>query len=117
MAAIVFTVPLVPPSVNHYKLRTRKGVTFVTAEAKAFKDAVLFFRPRVNDPLNVDCEVEAIIYRGKGGKGDVDNYAKLILDSLVYSGLLVSDDLVTDLTLRKRRDAENPRTEITIRTI
>jgi Holliday junction resolvase RusA-like endonuclease len=110
-------VPLIPPSVNHYKLRTRKGVTFVSREARVFKMAlVLSTRHACNDkPMIADAyAVEVVIYQGKGIKGDVDNYAKCVLDGLVDSGLIHSDSAITDLVLRKRRDRENPRTEITV---
>lgn len=119
MAEIRFTVPLTPVSVNHYAKHTRSGRHYVTPEARAFKDAVFYCRPRVSFPANyhVQYEVEAIIFLGKGKRGDVDNFSKVLLDSLVYSGLITSDDKVTDLILRKRRDTDNPRTDITVRTL
>lgn len=108
------TIPLVPPSVNHYKMRTRKGVTFVSREAKAYKDAVYMIAH--GKRLEADAyEVEVIVYQGKGDKGDVDNYAKLVLDGLVFAEVIHSDAAVTDLILRKRRSWEDPRTEIRIR--
>lgn len=116
---VQIVVPLIPPSVNHYKMRTRRGVTFVTADAKAFKAAVCYCSLRnTTDPFKTfadcDLEVEVIVYQGKGNKGDVDNYAKCVLDGLVEAGVIRSDAAITDLTLRKRRDRDNPRTEINI---
>jgi Holliday junction resolvase RusA-like endonuclease len=117
--SVRITVPLIPPSVNHYKMRTRRGVTFVTDDAKAFKAAVCYCSLRhTSDPFKAfsdcDLEVEVIVYQGKGDKGDVDNYAKCVLDGLVEAGVIRTDAAITDLTLRKRRDRENPRTEINI---
>lgn len=116
---VQITVPLIPPSVNHYKMRTSKGVTFVSREAKTFKNAVYYCSLRhTSDPLKTFSEcnlmVEVIVYQGKGHKGDVDNYAKCVLDGLVEAGVIRTDAAITDLTIRKRRDRENPRTEITV---
>jgi Holliday junction resolvase RusA-like endonuclease len=111
--SIHFTVPLVPPSVNHYKMRTKRGVTFVSSEAKAYKQAVALFA-RGMEVLSDTFEVEVIVYQGKGDKGDVDNYAKCVLDGLKEAGVIHSDDAITDLHMRKRRDRNAPRTEITV---
>jgi Holliday junction resolvase RusA-like endonuclease len=112
--SVHITVPLVPPSVNHYKMRTKRGVTFVSAEAKAYKQAVGICA-RGREVLSDYFDVEVIVFQGKGDKGDVDNYAKCVLDGLKEAGVIHSDDAITDLTMRKRRDRINPRTEITVR--
>lgn len=112
--SVSFTVPLVPPSVNHYKMRTNHGVTFVSQEAKDFKRAVgVFCRSKFCGEWSA-YHVEVTVFQGKGDRGDVDNYAKCVLDGLAESGVIHSDAAITDLILRKRRDRENPRTEITV---
>lgn len=121
---IKFTVPLVPPGVNNYVRHTRSGRHYVTAEAKAFKEAVILFARR-QAILGKAFEVEAIVYLGHKQKGDVDNFGKLILDALAEGGIFMhqtkakflSDAHVSDLILRRRRDAANPRTEITVKEI
>lgn len=127
---VSFTVPLVPPGVNNYVKHTRSGRHYVTAEAKAFKDAVVILA-RGHFVIGRDFEVEATIYLGHKQKGDVDNFAKLILDALADAGVfqkanlrrplvtptMLSDAHVSDLILRRRRDAENPRTEITVKVL
>jgi Holliday junction resolvase RusA-like endonuclease len=110
---IHIVVPLIPPSVNHYKMRTRKGVTFVSREAKSFKEAVAI----CSRGLSADGEFFRVyigIFLGKGGKGDVDNFAKCCLDGLVDAGVIHSDAAITSLTIEKSRDVANPRTEITV---
>lgn len=114
MSEISFTVPLVPPSVNHYVKHTRSGRHYVTQEAKAFKAAVIIFAARkavVAKRYAVVCS----IYLGKGGRGDVDNFGKCVLDSLVSAKVIHSDAAVASFMLEKFRDPENPRTEITVR--
>ena len=127
---ISFTVPLVPPGVNHYVKHTRSGRHYVTKEAIAFKET-LAICARGFAVIGRRFQVEAIIYLGHKGKGDVDGFAKLILDGLAKAGVFqkangrrplvtpcqMSDAHVTDLILRKRRDAKNPRTEFTIKAI
>lgn len=113
---VSFTVPLVPPSVNHYKMRTRKGVTFVSKEAKAFKEAVAIY----GRGLHVEAEayhVTTRIFLGVGQRGDVDNFLKCALDGLAAAHIIRSDAAVQKITAEKFRDRENPRTEFTIEAI
>jgi len=113
-AAVRFTVPLVPPSVNHYKVPIwkRRGF-YVTAEAKAFKAAVGIFRRGAVFGA-ADCEVRIRVYLGKGGRGDADNFGKVCLDSLVDCGVIKSDAAVKRINIEKHRDWYAPRTEFTI---
>jgi crossover junction endodeoxyribonuclease RusA len=113
------TIPLVPPGVNHYVKHTRKGRHYVTGEAKAFKEAVAVLLD--NEVIGKEFTVEAWIYLGAKAKGDTDGFGKLILDGLAEAGAFVSpkdkplsDAHVTDLILHKRRDVDNPRTEIEV---
>jgi crossover junction endodeoxyribonuclease RusA len=116
---VSFTVPLVPPSVNSY-VRHSRGRHYVTAEAKAFKEAVSVIAAvtgsRLSRPTS-EYSVVVFIWLGHNKRGDIDNFSKVLLDSLVYAGVIHSDAAVTELTLRKGRDAQNPRTEITVKEI
>lgn len=84
--SITFTVPLVPPSVNHYVKHTRNGRRYVTDEASAFKDSVaiaasgLYVRAK-------RFQVTLVIVLGKGDRGDVDNFPKLVLDGMAGCGI------------------------------
>lgn len=119
LASFSMMVPLEPPSGNHYK----KPRVFVggiswyhTRPAKDWFAAVA----RVSSNMTVEGkahEVEYTVYQGHGSRGDVDNYAKCILDALVRAGVLKSDATVVDLICHKRRDRANPRTEIIVRSI
>lgn len=116
MPEIRFTVPLIPPSVNHYVKHTRKGKHYVTAEAKAFKDAVAIYGAQARVPGKRH-QVDIDIYLPKGMRGDIDNFAKVTLDSLVSAGIIGSDAGVEALSMRRSRDWDNPRTEITVRAL
>jgi len=112
---LTLVVPLEPPSGNHY-VRHCRGRHFKTREALAWYAAVAACAggARVGGKGHA---VEYTVYQGKGSRGDVDNYAKCILDGLTKAGVLETDASVVDLVCHKRRDRERPRTEITVREI
>jgi Holliday junction resolvase RusA-like endonuclease len=86
--SITFTVPLVPPSVNHYKVRFRNGNTVVTSEAIAFKHAIAFYvRGMAISAKKFSVRIEVVL--PKGARGDVDNFPKLCLDGLAESGVFL----------------------------
>lgn len=111
------TVPLVPGSVNHYVrhcIVRGQQRRFKTKEASAFLDAVAICAQ--GQTIRADeYSVSLTVYFAKGQKGDADNLAKLPLDGLVKAGVIHSDAAITDLHISKRRDRENPRTEIVVR--
>jgi crossover junction endodeoxyribonuclease RusA len=111
--SLEFTVPLVPPTVNHYVKHTRTGRHYVTKEAKAFKAAVA----SLAGCRQVPCKwysVKIHIYLGAKQKLDLDNCAKVVLDGLAEAGTIHSDAAITTLLLEKSRDRANPRTWIAV---
>jgi Holliday junction resolvase RusA-like endonuclease len=126
-----FTVPLTPPSVNHYKkpaILIRGGqrvrTMVLTEEALAYKAAVgVFARGETVAPAgkrerdNTHYALTATVYMGKGERGDGDNHWKLIGDGLVDAGVIHSDAAVSEWHLYVRRDRENPRTVIEVQTV
>lgn len=119
---ISFTVPLIPPSVNHYKMRTRKGVTFISAEAGKFKADFAIFARGKSLCMGMTCAqlrklkyaLDVTVYFGPKQRGDGDNLWKCLADVLKECAVIHSDAAVTDWIMRVRRDNANPRTEITI---
>jgi crossover junction endodeoxyribonuclease RusA len=112
--SIQFEVPLVPPSVNNYVRHTRRGIHYKTRAAGAFEDAVAICSRGQEVRKSKAYRVKVSVYLGFNQKGDVDNFGKVVLDSLVRTRVIKSDAAVTDLWLSKGRDADNPRTEITV---
>lgn len=128
---ICFTVPhLTPPSVNHYKQPTKylgkdgnlhSGFK-LTAQAKAFKDAVaIFARGRTVAPLTnserrkVRYCVHVDVYLGHNQRLDADNCGKLLCDSLQNAGVIHSDAFVGDFhVFIHKTDRQTPRTEFTV---
>lgn len=116
MNIATITVPLTPPSVNHYVRHTNAGRHYVSDEGNRYVEAVRLFskRQRVRGKA-YKCEIW--IYLGEGKKGDVDNFAKCVLDGLVQAQVIDSDAKIVNLHLYKRRDNAKPRTEIVIEVI
>lgn len=130
-ATLRFTVPGVPPGLNMYVRHTRGGGHFLTPEAQRFKrDVAYVVRNQTIEGRTF--EVEIVVYFGKKNKGDVDGLGKLTLDAMAEIGVFraekpgkrggihyerqpLTDNCVSDCILRKRRDRDNPRTEITVR--
>lgn len=108
-------VPLIPPSVNHYVKHTRSGRHYRTGEADAWFEAVA--TAAGGRKLNGDAyDVSATITLGARQRGDVDNFAKCLLDGLVKCGVIDTDHKVVRLLLRRvsNRRASGPMTEIVV---
>ena len=117
-----FIVQGIPPSVNHYKTRFRNGCTVVSKEALAFKRdlAVECMGQSVSARLFT---VTILIMLGKGDRGDVDNFPKLVLDGLAecgafrsLKGKMLTDAYVRHLVVALDCDIRPPvgQTEITV---
>jgi Holliday junction resolvase RusA-like endonuclease len=61
--------------------------------------------------------VEIAVFLGKDQRGDLDNFAKVVIDGLVKASVIDTDSKVSELRMRKRRDWAHPRTEITVRAV
>jgi Holliday junction resolvase RusA-like endonuclease len=100
-----FSVPLLPPSVNHYKQPKRGGGWYRAAEAIAFADAVSVFSLRQMVTGNF-YEVSLTFHLGpkkqKLSSNDLDNFLKVALDSIAVAGVIVNDGRVLDLYVHKR---------------
>jgi Holliday junction resolvase RusA-like endonuclease len=116
-AELCFTVPLTPPSTNHYKNKNRHtGHWYIRPEWTAFKSAVgLFARGRRITAKRY--AVDLGIFLGKRKRGDSDNFAKVCLDGLQDAGVIHSDAAVKSLSVRVERDWKNPRTDFTVKAL
>lgn len=106
-------IPLAPPSVNHYVKHTRSGRHYKTRRANQWDQVVrIFARGAVVNGKTY--EVRYVVYLGKGQRGDTDNFAKSILDSLQIAGVITSDAKVKKIVAEVGRDWTDPRTEIEV---
>ena len=112
MTELEITVPMIPPSANHYVKHTRNGRHYITKEAIAFRAAIALFAKGQQIRFKFYA-VEIYLCLGPKQKQDLDNCAKVVLDSLVKGSIIDSDAKITCLTLHKRR-WDKPSTQITI---
>lgn len=102
-----FTVPLIPPSVNHYKRPRLMGDLtrgfYVTKEAQAFIDAVCMLSGRQLVPGRYyQVSIQFHIPAAEFHRCDVDNFSKVSCDALTTAGLISDDRYISDLHLVKR---------------
>jgi Holliday junction resolvase RusA-like endonuclease len=100
-----FTVPLLPPSVNHYKQPSGRGGWYRTKAAIAFIDAVCVFSGKLK--VSGNCyAVEIYFYLGPKRRhlssNDLDNFQKVSIDALARAGVIENDGRILDLYLHKR---------------
>lgn len=82
---ITLTVPCIPVSVNHYKVRFRSGRTVVSSAALSFKEEVaIALRGRYVAAKRFQVTIRITL--GKGERGDWDNFPKLVGDGLAEAG-------------------------------
>ena len=101
--AITITIPLTPPSVNHY---TSHGGGFhrKSVEAKAWESAFPLFSQK--QYVVSDCQrfsVTLDIFLGPNERGDSDNFPKCVLDCIAKAGMLRNAKLkpVSDAWVKK----------------
>lgn len=119
MNELRLTIQMEPPSGNHYKsfrVIGKHASWYLTKAAKVWHEEVAIVGSR-REVAGKAHEITYTVYQGSGSRGDVDNYAKVILDGLVKAGVLKSDASVVSLHAHKLRDRDNPRTEIHVRCI
>lgn len=123
---INITIPLLPPTVNHYwkhTVRAGQHRTYVSAAGKAFKRAVATLAAgttvipdgaTTHALTKVRYRLTVKVVLGKGQSGDGDNFWKAIADGLAEAGVIHSDARVRDwfLTVDDTERGE-PRCEIT----
>ena len=110
MTSLLFDMPLIPPSVNHYAKHTRTGKHYRTAEASAFKAAIGIYARGAVESKN-GFYVFITVTLGEGQRGDIDNFPKLVLDGLADAGVFrdkkgkrLSDGHVSELWVKVDRD-------------
>ena len=100
-----FSVPLLPPSVNHYKKPSSRGGWFRTAAAVNFIDAVCIYSGKCKVTGNFYA-LELWFFLGPSKRNlssnDVDNFQKVAIDALVRAGIIKTDGRILDLHLHKR---------------
>lgn len=105
-----------PQSTNHIYKVFRSRI-YLSADGKALKASYQLqakAQSREKYPLHCPIRVRVVLYFGDRRKRDIDNYNKIVLDSL--SGIIYEDDCqIMHLSIVKRYSKAAPRIEIRIR--
>lgn len=120
MIEFKFSVPLIPPSVNHYKKPRAGGGWFVTKDAKAFIDAVCIFsgRPKcLIDSSFYEVGLTLYVEARRLKAGDIDNFFKVSFDALAQAGIIRDDRYITRCSSVKlpTENRNDERTEFVVR--
>ena len=109
MTVIDFEIPGAPVP----KGRPRKGRHgfYTPRRTQAAEAEVAWYAHITGARFDGPVRVELDFY---GGRGDVDNFGKLVLDGLQKGGLLRNDNQVMELAIRKHPAAGNPRTIVRV---
>ena len=99
----------IPPSANRY-WRSANNRVYVSQEAQDYKQLVRLLCGQV-DPLSGNVAVSFTVYRARKA-GDLDNFVKVLIDSL--RGILYPDDnVIVEIHATRKDDKENPRVMLT----
>ena len=107
-----------PRSTNHiYKMtcRGRFASMYMSAEGKSLKEDYQWqLKSQWKQPIITrDVELEVKLFFGTKRKNDIDNFNKLLLDSM--TGIVfVDDSQITKLTISKHYSKEDPRIEVIV---
>lgn len=107
-----------PKSTQHiYKMtcRGRFASMYMSADGKALKEDYQWQLKSQykKKPLTGDIDMRVELFFGDERKRDIDNYNKILLDSM--SGIIFEDDSqIQSLLIIKNKDKKNPRIEIII---
>jgi len=101
---VEFTVPLVPPSVNHVWNAKRGGGFYKDAAAEAFSDAVCLLSRHCGRLTGkfYSVDLEFSLARNRFLKFDADNFEKVAFDSLKAAGIISDDRYIVRHTNIKR---------------
>jgi len=109
---IKLTIPGNPISVNHYLGNYTLGkrvVRFKTKKAKEYQELCKkIYKGKIQKSK---LKMSIFLFFGDKRRRDVDNYSKVILDSL--QGIAYDDDSqIYELFVKKEIDKNNPRVEV-----
>jgi crossover junction endodeoxyribonuclease RusA len=116
--SVLITLPGLPQSTNHmYRYHCKFGFPhgYITAEGAKLKNGyrLLAKSQWKREPLEGDVEVYVNLFFKDKRKHDIDNYNKILLDSL--SGIVWKDDeQIQVIHISKAIDSKNPRIEVRI---
>ena len=107
-----YIIPLIPPSLNKFAGRENQW-DYRAAKSEWKQICCAYCRPKGKPPDFADVRITFLFADRR--RRDPDNYCKLLLDGLVYAGVIADDDFGhIRLSLSAGVDKKNPRVEVTV---
>lgn len=105
MLELVYQLPY-PPTINHYYIRTKRGVV-LTAKANDYRADVIQAVGKGHTTLLGPISVKVDAYMPDKRKRDLDNVFKALCDAMTHAGVWRDDSQIDDLRI-VRRGVESP---------
>ena len=106
MKKITIEIQEKPPSVNHIWKHSGRRV-YLSAEGRKFKENLGNKVPKEFKPFEGELRVEIDLTFPDNRKRDLDNYPKVILDSLNHK-VFIDDSQIIELLIRKKVQKNRP---------
>lgn len=92
-----------PPSINHYYVRTKKGMS-LSKDAKTYRELAVWTLKKYENYYSKDKRLAIVInaYPPDKAKRDLDNILKCCLDSLQHAKIFVDDNQLDLITVIRR---------------
>lgn len=109
-----------PPTVNNYWKHNRNGKTYLSKEARQYKQCVGLHVYQVKPhccPYTTPVAVEIAAYPPDNRARDLDNLLKVLLDALEDTGIVANDWLVSDLRIVRKNVIVGGRVDVVVEPI
>jgi len=101
-----------PPTVNHYWLRTKRGVR-ISDEGRAYRRRVRGILAGV-PTFDAEVAVAISVHPPDGRRRDLDNILKALLDAMQHAGVYADDSQIAILHLVRLAPAPPGRVEVVV---
>jgi crossover junction endodeoxyribonuclease RusA len=105
-----------PPSTNSL-YRNVKGRSIISEKGREYKASVISHMSKyglANTLLNMPLCVKIELYEPDNRKRDVDNYTKILFDSLTKARFWTDDSIILEKNIRKMGKSDKPRVVLSV---
>ena len=110
------SIPALPPSVNHYTMRSKSGGVTLTEASREFKrmayQSLAPYAPK--KPSEKRIALEVTLHPSTKRKFDIDNRNKLILDALEEARFFFDDEQVDEIHVKRGEIVAGGRVDIVL---